>query len=90
MILVVGSVALDSVKTNLGESCEALGGSAVYFSLAARFFSPVSMVGVVGHDFPREHREMLSARGIDLEGLKEVSGKTCCIVSISSPFIYLR
>lgn len=75
-ILVVGSVALDSVKTLEGESREALGGSAVFFSLSARFFSPVSMVGVVGEDFPKHHREMLSSRDIDLSGLKEVSGKT--------------
>jgi sugar/nucleoside kinase (ribokinase family) len=75
-ILVVGSVALDSVKTMEGESKEALGGSAVYFSLSARQFSHVSMIGVVGKDFPKEHRRMLSARGIDVAGLKEVPGKT--------------
>jgi sugar/nucleoside kinase (ribokinase family) len=75
-ILAVGSVALDSVKTLLGESKEAMGGSAVYFSLSARFFAPVSLVGVVGEDFPEEHREMLSERGIDIEGLKHVPGKT--------------
>jgi sugar/nucleoside kinase (ribokinase family) len=75
-ILVVGSVALDSVKTNMGSSVEALGGSAVYFSLSARFFAPVSVVGVIGKDFPKRHREMLASRDIDLEGLKEVDGKT--------------
>lgn len=75
-IVVVGSVALDSVKTTQGESREALGGSAVYFSLSARQFAPVSVVGVVGRDFPRQHRQLLSGRGIDLEGLKEVPGKT--------------
>ncbi len=75
-ILVVGSVALDSVKTLEGESNEALGGSAVYFSLAARQFSNVSIVGVVGKDFPKEHRRMLSGRGIDVAGLKEMPGKT--------------
>ena len=75
-ILVVGSVALDSVTTKHGESVEALGGSAVYFSLAARFFSPVSVVGVVGQDFPTEHRKMLAARDINLDGLKAVEGKT--------------
>lgn len=75
-IVVVGSVALDSVKTLQGESREALGGSATYFSLSARQFAPVSVVGVVGKDFPRRHRELLSTRGIDLEGLKEVAGKT--------------
>lgn len=75
-ILVVGSVALDSVKTSYGSSQEALGGSAVYFSIAARFFSKVSLVGVVGEDFPKKHREMLAERGIDLDGLTELPGKT--------------
>src|SRR5579885_1187822 len=75
-ILVVGSVALDSVKTLEGESREALGGSAVYFSLAARHFAEVSMVGVVGKDFPRPHRRMLEGLGIDVEGLREQPGKT--------------
>ena len=75
-ILVVGSVALDSVKTTAGESHDALGGSAVYFSLSARQFSPVSVLGVVGEDFPRHHREMLIGRGVDLTGLKEAPGKT--------------
>src|SRR5271170_7096876 len=75
-IVVVGSVALDSVKTLEGESKEALGGSAVYFSLAARSFHPVSVVGVVGKDFPSEHRQMLAGKGIDLSGLKSVPGKT--------------
>ncbi len=75
-IVVVGSVALDSVKTLEGESKEALGGSAVYFSLAARNFHPVSVVGVVGRDFPAEHREMLSDKGVDLSGLKVMPGKT--------------
>lgn len=75
-ILVVGSVALDSVQTPEGESREALGGSAVYFSLAARHFAPVRMVGVVGEDFPREFRAMLDASGVDTRGLEAVSGKT--------------
>ena len=75
-IVVVGSVALDSVKTLWGESQEALGGSAVYFSLAARHFARVSVVGVIGKDFPKEHRHMLAEKGIDLSGLKELPGKT--------------
>ncbi|MBI3548480.1 MAG: sugar kinase [Elusimicrobia bacterium] len=75
-ILVVGSVALDSVKTPDGECKEALGGSAVYFSLAARLFAPVQMIGVVGSDFPQEHRELLESRGVDLAGLEVVRGKT--------------
>ena len=75
-ILVVGSVALDSVETSEGKSSEALGGSAVYFSLAAQLFAPVEMVGVVGSDFPDEYRSLLESRGIGLGGLKVVSGKT--------------
>ncbi|HAM35133.1 MAG TPA: sugar kinase [Elusimicrobia bacterium] len=75
-IVVVGSVALDSVRTLWGESKEALGGSAVYFSLAARHFARVSVVGVIGKDFPKEHRHMLAEKGIDLGGLKELPGKT--------------
>ncbi len=75
-ILVVGSVALDSVKTLSGESHEALGGSAIYFSLAAKQFAPVTMVGVVGEDFPAQHRQMLQDNGINLSGLKAVKGKT--------------
>ncbi|MDD5628227.1 MAG: sugar kinase, partial [Elusimicrobia bacterium] len=75
-IVVVGSVALDSVRTLWGESQEALGGSAVYFSLAARHFARVTVVGVIGKDFPKEHRHMLAEKGIDLSGLKELPGKT--------------
>lgn len=75
-ILVVGSVALDSVRTPEGESTEALGGSAVYFSLAARHFAPVRMVGVVGEDFPSRHREMLEGLGVDVSGLQVQPGRT--------------
>ncbi|MBI3298227.1 MAG: bifunctional hydroxymethylpyrimidine kinase/phosphomethylpyrimidine kinase [Elusimicrobia bacterium] len=75
-ILVVGSIALDSVKTPEGESVDALGGSAVYFSLSARNFTPVSLVGVVGADFPEAHRKMLTGRGVDISGLKTAAGKT--------------
>ena len=56
-ILVVGSVALDSVRTPYGAAEEALGGSASYFSFSASHFAPVSLVAVVGHDFPAEHRD---------------------------------
>lgn len=75
-ILVVGSVALDTVKTPAGSIADGLGGSATYFSLAARHFAPVRLVGVVGEDFPREHRTLLSERGIDCAGLKTAKGKT--------------
>lgn len=68
-LLVVGSIALDSVQTPLGAVDDALGGSATYFSYAASYYTPVRLVGVVGEDFPTEHREMLNARGIDTSGL---------------------
>lgn len=75
-ILVVGSVALDTVKTPAGSIRDGLGGSATYFSLAARYFAPVSLVGVVGEDFPRQHRTLLAGRGIDTSGLQTAKGKT--------------
>ncbi len=75
-ILVVGSVALDSVRTPYGEVVEALGGSAAYFSLSASHFAPVSVVAVVGEDFPAEHRALLEGRGVVLEGLETASGRT--------------
>lgn len=73
-ILVVGSVALDTVKTPFGEVQDALGGSAVYFSLVASFFAKVKLVAVVGEDFPTEHAKLLESRGIDLRGLEKVPG----------------
>lgn len=75
-ILVVGSVALDSVRTPFGEVEEVLGGSATYFSVAASFFSPVRVVAVVGEDFPAEHLDFLASRGVDVRGLRRVPGKT--------------
>lgn len=75
-ILVVGSVALDSVRTPFGEADEALGGSASYFSLSASHFAPVRLVAVVGEDFPTPHRDLFLARGIDLGGLEEAPGRT--------------
>ncbi len=75
-ILVVGSVALDSVRTPYGEVVEALGGSAAYFSLSASHFAPVSIVAVVGEDFPAEHRALLEGRGVGLAGLETASGRT--------------
>jgi len=75
-LLIVGSVALDSVKTPFGEVKEALGGSATYASYAASFFTPVRLVGVVGEDFPVAHVELLKSRAIDLDGLQAVRGKT--------------
>jgi len=75
-ILVVGSVALDSVRTPFGEVQEALGGSASYFSLSASHFAPVRMVAVVGEDFPAEHRDLFLARGVDVRGLETAPGRT--------------
>ncbi|MEW5768028.1 MAG: PfkB family carbohydrate kinase [bacterium] len=75
-VLVVGSVALDTVKTPFGEAGEVLGGAAVYFSMAASLFTNVNLVGVVGTDFPKEHVELLSRRSIDLTGLQKREGQT--------------
>ncbi|MFQ5441333.1 MAG: PfkB family carbohydrate kinase [Thermodesulfobacteriota bacterium] len=75
-ILVVGSVAFDSVKTPFGEAEEVLGGSATYFSTSASYFSGVKLVAVVGSDFPDEHLGNLKKRGIDISGIKKVPGKT--------------
>lgn len=73
-ILVVGSVAFDTVETPFGKAEEALGGSATYFSTSASYFSPVKLVAVVGSDFPDEHIEALKGRGIDVTGLQKVAG----------------
>ncbi len=75
-ILVVGSVALDTVKTPFGEEEEILGGSASYFSTAARYFANVSMVAVVGEDFPEIYVSFFKENGIDIAGLERRKGKT--------------
>ena len=75
-ILVVGSIALDTVKTQVAEQADLLGGSASYASVSASFFSPVKLVGIVGDDFPSEHIAYLKSRHIDLAGLQQVPGKT--------------
>jgi len=75
-ILVVGSIALDSVRTPYGEAAEVLGGSASYFSLSAIHFAPVRLVAVVGEDFPAQHRARFEARGVDLTGLETAPGRT--------------
>jgi sugar/nucleoside kinase (ribokinase family) len=75
-ILVVGSVAYDSVRTPQRRLQESLGGSATYFSLAASYFAPVSVVAVVGEDFRREDMAMLQAHGVDTRGLVNGRGKT--------------
>ena len=75
-ILVVGSVAFDTVETPFGRGNDILGGSATYFSTAASFFTGVQLVAVVGEDFPAEHRAFLAARNIDLTGLQVAPGRT--------------
>jgi sugar/nucleoside kinase (ribokinase family) len=73
-LMVVGSVALDSVETPRETRDNVLGGSAVYFSFAASYFSPVRLVGVVGDDWPAEHTQLLQSRNIDTAGLQVVAG----------------
>ena len=73
-ILAVGSVALDTVETPFGKAVDALGGSASFFSASARFFVPVSLVAVVGSDFPKKHLQLFKKLGIDASGLETVPG----------------
>jgi sugar/nucleoside kinase (ribokinase family) len=75
-ILVVGTVAFDSIETPSGSAERILGGSASYFAMGASFFAPVRIVGVVGKDFPEEYIDLFRRRRIDLEGLKRESGDT--------------
>jgi sugar/nucleoside kinase (ribokinase family) len=75
-VLVVGTVAFDSIETPFGSAERILGGSASYFALGASFFTPVRVVGVVGQDFPAEHLDLFRQKGIDLEGLKHEKGDT--------------
>ncbi|MEK6796908.1 MAG: PfkB family carbohydrate kinase [Spirochaetota bacterium] len=75
-IVVVGSVALDTVKTPKGTMSRGLGGSALHFSNAASILHPIKLVGVVGDDFPAEGMTFFSEKGIDTVGLERVSGKT--------------
>jgi sugar/nucleoside kinase (ribokinase family) len=73
-LLVVGSVAIDSIQTPTESRERILGGSATYFSYSASFFTPVRLVGVVGEDFPEEHVALLRGRNIDTTGLRVVPG----------------
>jgi sugar/nucleoside kinase (ribokinase family) len=75
-VLIVGSTALDSIKTPKAENPRLLGGSASHAAVAASFFSPVKMVGVVGDDFPKRYLELYRRHKIDLEGLQILPGKT--------------
>ena len=73
-VLVVGSVALDSVETPFGKADDVLGGSATFFSAAASLLTPVQLVGVIGTDYPEERLKALAARGVDLAGLERADG----------------
>jgi sugar/nucleoside kinase (ribokinase family) len=75
-VLVVGSVALDNIKTPTSEHHHLLGGSASYAAVAASFFGPVNLVGVIGRDFPPQHRQLFADRKIDLTGLEVAEGET--------------
>jgi sugar/nucleoside kinase (ribokinase family) len=75
-ILVVGSVAFDSIETPFGRVEHILGGAANYFAIGASFFCPVQMVAVVGEDFPQSHLDLLKARGVDTSGIVRAAGKT--------------
>lgn len=75
-LLVVGSVALDSVFTPFGQTADALGGSAVHFAVAAALLHPVRVVGVIGNDFPVEQLDRLTSRGIDWSGVEHADGES--------------
>jgi sugar/nucleoside kinase (ribokinase family) len=75
-VLVVGSVAFDTISTPLSKCSQVLGGSATYSSVSASFFSPVNLVAVVGKDFPQEHKDLLVGKGVNLGGLEVKEGKT--------------
>lgn len=76
-LVVVGSVAIDTIETEQGgRAAEVLGGAATYFAVAASFFTPVQLVGVVGDDFPKQDLDWFRARGIDLTGLEVRPGRT--------------
>ena len=75
-LLVVGSVALDSIETPFGSVTDTLGGSATFFSAAASLYSDVQLVGVVGTDFPLRDLAFLEKRGVDLTGLEQIEGES--------------
>ena len=75
-ILVVGSVAFDTLKTPYGERQKILGGAATYFSLSASYFTDVRVVAVVGEDFTAENEAVMNKRGVDTRGIQHAKGKT--------------
>ena len=75
-VLVVGTVAFDSIETPFGSAERILGGSASYFALGASFFAPVRIVGVIGQDFPQDYLDIFTQRQIDVEGIHRAQGDT--------------
>jgi len=75
-IVVVGSVAFDTIASPSGKVDDVLGGAATYFALAANHFTPVRVVAVVGEDFTAEHESVLKQRGVDTRGIEHAKGKT--------------
>jgi sugar/nucleoside kinase (ribokinase family) len=75
-VLVVGTVAFDSIETPFGSAERILGGSASYFALGANYFAPVRVVGVIGQDFPQDYLDLFTQRGIDIAGIKKEKGDT--------------
>ena len=75
-VLVVGTVAFDSIETPFGSAERILGGSASYFALGASFFAPVRVVGVIGEDFPQDYLDLFTQRKIDIEGVAREPGDT--------------
>lgn len=75
-LLIVGSIALDSIKTPYGDKEDILGGSCSYASVAASLYCPVNVVGVVGNDFPQEAIDLFKSKNIDLKGLETAEGET--------------
>jgi len=75
-VLITGSIALDSVKTPVEHHDDLLGGSASYAAVAASFFTPVNLVGIVGSDFPKPYLDLFRQRNINLDGLQIADGKT--------------
>ncbi|OGC12159.1 sugar kinase [candidate division WOR-1 bacterium RIFOXYA12_FULL_52_29] len=75
-VLIVGTIALDSIKTPFGDKRDILGGSAVYAAVASSFFASTTMIGPIGHDFPKEHLDFLGSRDINLNALHKIDGPT--------------
>jgi sugar/nucleoside kinase (ribokinase family) len=75
-LLVIGTIALDTVHTPFGKNTNALGGSGIYASVSASYFTDVKIIGVIGNDFPRKHLKTLEGKGIDLSGIETKKAKT--------------